>query len=82
VVTHISRYFVCFLPLFALQLEGPRRQTEPPSYHTAMRQARQAPPVRVLAPVDRCSFFPFSSVLPDSFARLHGYSLIPYCLLL
>jgi len=34
-VAHISRAFVCFLPLlkFALLLEGPRRQTEPASRH-------------------------------------------------
>jgi hypothetical protein len=41
-VTHISRPFACFLPLFALQLEGARRQTEPPSRHMrlALRSTR------------------------------------------
>jgi hypothetical protein len=32
-VTHVSCPFVCFLPLFALLLEGPKLQTERPSRH-------------------------------------------------
>jgi hypothetical protein len=61
-VTQIYRPLACSLTLFALLLEGPRLQTEPPSRH--MRLA-----LRSIA--DTLSFLLvlLISVLPDSLAR-------------
>ena len=72
-VTHISRPFACFLPLFALLLEGPRRQTEPAGRHLRLA-------LRSIADILSFLLVLLISVLPDSLATQPRYTSTVQCM--